>query len=365
MQSFLQIGIALLAAFAVTSVLVPASAGPARRLGLIDHPDFRKRHAHPTPLTGGLCIFAGFIASLIIIGLPFAPYWTLLLGMIFLLFVGLLDDMIEISATARLLVQIGVASLMVFGGGLEIHNLGTIFGPAYGPVGLGIFSAPFTIACVVFTINAINMTDGLDGLAGGIGVFTFALLALAAWLDGAPMSLVAVALALSLATAGFLVHNARIPGRERARAFLGDTGSMLLGYSIAWLAVTVGTRSGGDIYPISIAWLLIIPAMDTLALFFRRLHLGRSPFSPDRTHLHHIIQRCHYSISTTVHIVHLLVVATGLFGILAWVYGWPQWVMFVGAAGLLIGYQIVLANARHIMRWHHRRRRMRMAKIEG
>ena len=356
----MQIGLGLLAAFFVATALIPAINGPAHRFGLIDHPDHRKRHAKPTPLTGGIGIFAGFAVGIALLGLPLAPYWTLIAGMIVLLLTGLADDMMDVSAPARLLIQIGVGCLMVYGGGLEVNILGEVFGPIYGPVGLGPFAAPFTVACVVFMINAVNMADGLDGLAGGTAMFIFALLALVAWLDGAPAGLSAVSLVLLLSTAGFLIHNMRTT-QKRARVFLGDTGSMMLGYAIAWLAVAVGTREGGDIYPVSMAWLLVVPGMDTLALFFRRIRLGRSPFAPDRTHLHYIFRRCGYGVVTTVHVIHMLVVATGLFGILAWQYRWPEWVMFAGAAGVLVGYQVFLANAHRVIRWHHKRARKRAA----
>lgn len=364
MHSSAEVVIALIAAFAVTLLLVPAIEGPAQRLGLMDHPDYRKRHKRPTPLTGGLGIFAGFIIGMLVFGIAFTPYWTLIVGMVVLLIVGLVDDLVEISAKARFLIQIGVACLMVYGGGMEVRVLGEIFGPAYGPVGLGFFAGPFTVACVVFMINAINMTDGLDGLAGGIGMIMFLLMALAGWLDGAPGELISIGLLMALATAGFLVHNIRIPGREQARAFLGDTGSMVLGYSIAWLAVALGTREGGGIYPITIALLLIVPGVDTVSLFLRRIHLGRSPFSADRTHLHHIIRRCGYSCAATVHIIHLAIIGTGLAGILAWQYGWAEWALFVFAAGGMVGYQILLANAHRIMRWHHRRRRFLRIRAE-
>lgn len=361
MSAFLQLALALLAAFFVAGILIPAIDGPAHRVGLIDHPDHRKRHAKPTPLTGGLGVFAGFLVAMLVLGVPIAPYWSLVLGMIVLLLTGLADDLIEVSATARLLIQIGVGCLMVYGGGLGVNVLGEVFGPAYGQVGLGIFAGPFTVACVVFMINAINMSDGLDGLAGGSCMFIFALLALVGWMSGASPDLVTIPLILALATLGFLVHNVKVPGRERARAFLGDAGSMMLGFAIAWLAVAIYKDPGTDIHAISIAWILIVPGMDTLALFFRRIHLGKSPFAPDRTHLHHIIRRCGYGVATTVHLIHLLVVATGLFGILAWQYGWPEWPMFAGAAAVLLGYQVFLANAHRVLRWHRRRAKVRVA----
>jgi len=358
-DALIQIELALAATFGVAAIVIPAINGTAVRVGLVDHPDHRKRHQTATPLTGGLGIFAGFIAGMLLVDVAWLPYWSLIVGALVLLVTGLVDDIVEISAGARMLIQIGVAALMVFGGGLQVQVLGEIFGPAWGPVGLGPLGALFTMACVVFMINAINMADGLDGLAGGVSFIVLALLSAAAWLGGLEPGLVLLPLMLALATLGFLVHNLRMPGGRRARVFLGDTGSMVLGYAIAWIAVAIGTRPDSAVYPITIAWLLVVPGMDTLALFFRRIHLGRSPFSPDRTHLHHILFRCGYRVSTTVHIIHLLVLAAGLFGLLAWQYRWPEWLLFLLAAGALLGYQFFLANARRVLRWHRRRAKER------
>jgi len=347
---------ALVVAFGVAAVLIPVMNRPAQRVGLVDHPDRRKRHVQSTPLTGGLAIVAGFIAGLLLTDLVWLPYWTLIVGALVLMATGLLDDLYEVPAGARMLIQIGVASLMVFGGGLEVQVIGQPFGSEIGIVGLGPLSAPFTIACVVFMINAINMADGLDGLAGGMSTLILLLLALVAFLGGLDTGLVILPLMLALATLGFLVHNLRLPGGRHARAFLGDTGSMMLGYVVAWIAVAIGTRPEAPVYPITVAWLLIVPGMDTLALFFRRIRLGRSPFSPDRTHMHHILRRCGYSVTTTVLVIYLLVVASGMIGLLGWLQSWPQWLMFALAAAVMLGYQWLLARARHLVRWHGRRR---------
>jgi len=357
LYSILDHGFGLFAAFAVAAVLIPVIGGAAHRLGLVDHPTYRKRHRVVTPLTGGLGISAGLLVALLVLGASIAQYWTLWLGMAILMITGLIDDFRHLSVRLRMLIQIGAACLMVFGGEMVVQNLGPVFGPDYGPVGLGPFAQLFTIACVVFMINAINMADGLDGLAGGIAVIIFLVLAATGWMDGAPPGLITVALALALASLGFLVHNVRLPGVPRARAFLGDTGSMMLGYAIAWLAVAVATQPDAGVYPVSVAWLLLIPGMDTLALFFRRIRLGRSPFSPDRTHLHHILRRCGYPVYSTVHIIHLMVLVTGLFGVLAWQMQWLQWPLFLVAACMMVGYQLLLFNARNILRWHRKRAR--------
>ena len=354
MEPALHSGMLMGMAFAVSAMLIPVLKAPARRLGLVDDPCHRKRHEGVVPLTGGLAMFIAFLTAALLNTGYLADYLSLLVGMTVLLFVGLLDDLIDLRAAIKLTIQMAVATLVVTLGGLEIYHLGPIFGSAYGNVGLGYFSTPFTVLCIVFVINVINMTDGVDGLAGGIGVIVLSLLAFAGSLNGAAPVLVMMSLLLATATAGFLLWNMRFPFRNKAAAFMGDAGSMMLGFAIAWLAIAMATTPGTTVYPITIAWILLIPCMDTLAVSVRRISLGRSPMNPDRTHLHHIIQRCHFSVTATVAIIHLMVLASGLFGIIAWKLAWPQWVLFSLAASMMIGYTALLLMAHRIIRWRRR-----------
>ncbi len=342
-------------AFLVAAGLVPALSGPARRLGLVDNPCRRKRHEGQIPLTGGLAMFLAFFAAMLLNHSLFGPYASLLGGMGILLLVGLLDDLVDIRALYKLAAQVLVATLMVLVSGLEVHQLGPLFGPAVGPVGLGPFSVPFTVACVVFLINAINMSDGLDGLAGGIGLCVLLMLALIGWLDGAPWSLVTLCLVLAMAVLGFLMYNLQSPFRRQASAFMGDAGSMMLGFGVAWLAIAMATAEQKTVYPVTVAWLLLIPTMDTLAVSVRRMLLGRSPMAADRSHLHHIILRCGFSVKNTVRIIHMAVLLSGGIGIAGWYYGLPQWLLFATAAVTVLGYMTLLASAHRILRWRLRR----------
>ncbi len=346
--------------FIIAAGLVPALKRPARHFGLVDVPCRRKRHSGAIPLTGGLAIFFGFLPAFLLNGPFLAPYATLASGMLFLLVVGLLDDFVDIRALLKLVCQVAVATAMVLIGGLEITQFGMPFGESVGVIGLGPFSIPFTIACVVFMINAFNMADGLDGLAGGMGFFVLLLLAFIGWLDGASTTLITVCLILATAVLGFLIYNMQSPFRKRASAFMGDAGSMMLGFAIAWLAIKIVESEGSSVYPITIAWLLLLPATDTLALFFRRLSLGRSPLAADRAHFHYILRRCGLSVRNTVRIIHLLVVTSGTIGILAWQNAWPQWPMFLGAVLVICGYMVLLTSAHRIMRWW-----LRKAKDDG
>lgn len=349
-------------AFVASAVLIPALRVPATRIGWTDNPCHRKRHVGSIPLTGGAAMFLAVMLALLVKGSNLVDYSTLMAGMSLLLLLGILDDLHDLKATLRLAVQFGVATIAVVWGNLELTQLGQLFGPDYGPVGLGPFSTLFSILCMVFLINVLNMADGVDGLAGGIGLLFFVFLALIAWLNNAPGSLITVSLVMAASTAGFLIWNMRFPFRDRARVFMGDAGSMMLGFAAAWLAMAVATHSAGSgsVYPISIAWLLLIPSIDTVALTLRRISLGRSPMSPDRTHLHHILERSGLSITATVGLIHLGVLATGLGGILAWKLGVPEWILFVVAASAFLGYTMALINASKILRWQLRLRRNRV-----
>ena len=353
-------------AFVIALALVPFLRKPAIQIGLVDHPAGRKRHEGSIPLTGGLAMFLAFVVSLLLgIGL-----WTdnallgLLLGMATLLAVGILDDLLDLRALLKLAVQVAVSLGIVLGTGLEITHLGQVFGPAYGMVGLGFFSIPFTVLCMVFMINAINMLDGMDGLAGGAGVIILAMLGLLGWLAGVETTLVGVALALGMATGGFLCWNMRGLLRQRAAAFMGDAGSMMLGFAIAWLAIAIASSPGTQqtITPITVAWILLLPSMDILAVSIRRLRQGRSPMSPDRSHLHHILQRLGVCPRVAVGLIHLGTLTAGAIGITAWSLGWPEHWLLLAAMALMVGYTTALLNARRLLRWRHGKNQRKLQK---
>ena len=358
MNLTVSMALATATAFLVAALMVPALQLPARRIGLTDDPCHRKRHNGSIPLTGGLAMFLAILAAFGLNAGNLIDYTSLIVGMAALMAMGIADDLLDLRAVFRLLVQILVATLAVTWSGLEVHQLGSLFGPAFGPVGLGPFSPAFTVLSIVFLINVINMTDGIDGLAGGISLLFFALLALIAWLTAAPVSLLTMCLMMAAATAGFLVWNMRFPFRRSASAFMGDAGSMMLGFAAAWLAIAVATtpETSQRVYPIVIVWVLLVPSMDTIAVTLRRLSRGRSPMAPDRTHLHHIMRRCGLSVTATVGLIHLSVLGSGLAGVMAWRAGVPEWVLFSVAAGAIALYTLALLSAHRILRWGLRRR---------
>lgn len=278
---------AALMALAITSVVLWLLHPLAQRLGLLDYPAGRKDHAVPTPVTGGVAIFLGCVVSFFALQTHSNSLMAFSAAATLVVVVGIYDDLRDLRWQWRILAQSVAALIIIYWGGVRVEQLGPLFG--LGEMSLGYLSVPFTIFATVGLINAMNMIDGADGMAGLLG------LAALVMLDGAAIYAGNVALAERLSVlcgglAGFLAWNIRLPWRPRARVFLGNAGSALLGLVIAWVAFRLTQNPGHPVNPVLALWLLPIPVMDCLVLIVRRLHEGRSPFSPGHDHIHHLMQ---------------------------------------------------------------------------
>ena len=199
-------------------------------------------------------------------------------------------------------------------------------------------------------INAMNMSDGSDGLAGGlalIALFFFYLLAYAT--DQTSLTYLISILCASLI--GFLVFNARNPWRKQASVFLGDSGSTMLGFVLAWIAIALSQGGVNKVTPITVMWILALPLLDMIAMVVRRLRLGRNPFAADREHLHHIFVAAGYSESQAVAIIWLVALSFGAVGVAGWYFGVPESVMAVGFVVALVMYYQFVMHAWKIMRY--------------
>lgn len=332
-------------AFPATTALIFFLRRHAARLGLMDVPGGRKQHRDAVPLVGGLGMFGGLLVAALAGGGLLPANAALLAGMGLLALLGFADDRSELSAGIRFLLQAAAALIMVYWGGVRLDNLGNLFG--HGDVHLGRWAVPMTVFAVLGVINAMNMIDGADGLAGGLALLALllfaALLAAGAGLSGTLL------LPLAFAVAGFLAFNLRTPWRDRAAVFMGDAGSMLLGFALAWYAVELASVRQA-VTPITAVWVLAIPLMDTVSLMIRRLLKGVSPFTPDCEHLHHILQRAGYSHGQTVFIVHLLALLMAGIGIAGWQMGVPEYVMFYAFMALFALYTYGVLHAWMLMR---------------
>lgn len=295
----------------------------ATRLNLVDHPGGRKHHAIKTPLIGGLAIYLGLLASLFFIPSEYKSDLGVLFGGGLLLFVGLVDDRFDLTPKLRLLIQIIAAASITFFSHAAIYYVGSMF---FVPeVSLNMLALPVTVFVAVSFINAVNMLDGQDGLAGGI-VLTEALLLLGVsiYLEQPAVSMMLGVFLLLIIV--FLLFNAPLPGRKYARIFLGDSGSNFIAFFIAWAVIVLSQVQSDLISPVTLFWIVGLPFFDILGVVLMRRALGRSPLKPGHDHIHHLLQKKKLSIAKSTLLLSLASLGLGLIGLLlAWMHVPEKW----------------------------------------
>ena len=306
-----QIIIGGIIAFLITFYVIPIIIQVANAKKLYDEPDDkRKLHKKPIPSLGGLGMFVGLSICLLLT----IDFWNganefqfYMATFLIILFVGVKDDIMELSAAKKFAAQLVVAAILMFKSNLLISNMQGFMGLSHIE---STFSYFLTMFSIVVIINAFNLIDGVDGLAGSVGMVTslvfggFFLIN-----DNIPYAVLGFGMAGSLLA--FLIYNF-----HPAKIFMGDTGSLMIGLVNSILVIKfIQTGSGYANYPVHAApavgfGIMLLPLMDTLRVFGIRILHGRSPFSPDRNHLHHILLdrgMGHKSVSITC------VAITGLF----------------------------------------------------
>lgn len=346
------IGLSVALTFGLTIVSILLLIRSAPRLGLVDHPDERKRHTAPTPMVGGIAMFIGICAPLALIG-PWPPeIQALLAGSALLVAVGAADDAWSLSWSARFIAQGLAAAILVAWGGMRIDSLGNLFG--LGPIDLGVMAVPFTIFAVVGLVNAINMLDGLDGLAGGVTLAILAPMLIYAYAIGLELVLVP-GLLVAAGIIAFLLFNYRFPWRHKAHTFMGDAGSNLLGFVLAWMAIALFQSEASSLSPIAILWIVGLPVADTVLTMWRRRRGGRSPFEADHDHVHYVLQQAGFGVNATVHIVSGVALLYASIGIVASLDQVREPLLTLGLVVLLVVHNLTLTNARRVTRtFRHR-----------
>lgn len=251
----------------------------ADKLGLLDHPDGdRKIHKVVKPLVGGISVISGVLISILLF-VPAMQYIGLMISILMLLAIGVLDDRQDLSFKIRFGVQFAATVVTMIIGDTVLSSFGDLLG--FGKIGTGALAHAVTIFCAIGVINAVNMIDGLDGLAGGISLVAFSTFAMLAWLNGQP-DLMLISIAFVGALAAFLHFN-WFP----SKLFMGDAGSMTLGFVLAYLAIETTQKPGSIVSPVAALLVLALPVTDTLTVMFKRVLKRKNPFQPDKTHLHH------------------------------------------------------------------------------
>lgn len=343
-------------AFVVCCGLLHLLGPVARRIGLVDMPNDRKAHQGSMPLIGGVAMFCGFALAALTLDMGLTAYRAFFAAAGILVVVGVLDDMHELSSRARFGTQILAAALMAMWGGVVLHDLGALSG---GDVfGLGRWDIVFTIFATVGVINALNMSDGVDGLAGGLSLI--ALLGLTYVAAGAGFASDRTLLSmLAVVVAGFLLFNLRLPWRHRALVFMGDAGSMFLGFAITWFVISLSQGDARAMAPVAALWLLMIPLFDTVWLILWRFSQGRSPTSSDIGHLHHVLQMTGMGAAASVWLMLAIAALGAAAGLLALEYGVAESTMFYLFLGLFAAYCVFMAvswQRRRLLWWPIERR---------
>ena len=320
MLNGLELMFSLLAATAAMICYVRLAA-PLR---LVDTPGGRKTHARPVPLVGGLAIFTALLGSAVALGFAAdAAYFLLALSLV--IAVGLWDDVTDISPRVKFAIQILASGVMVWGAGVELRTLGDLIG--WRPIGLAIFAVPLTVFAIVGVVNAMNMMDGLDGLGGSVALVAFSWYAIVAADSGLEVQL-RTALVLCGSIAGFLLFNLRFPWQRQARAFLGDAGSLMIGFAAGWFAIDL-TQGPGRTFPaIAALWVLLLPLADCVSLMARRVAARKSPFDADSRHIHHYLLARGFTHGQTLAILVGLCVVFGAVGYFGWRLGVPEHALF-------------------------------------
>ena len=302
--------ISIMASLAINSVL--RNFAKVKKL-LVDIPDrSRKFHKRETPLTGGVGILLAVIISTeIYLDMNnlkgYMPEFSqkLYIASIPLLILFLIDDYKSLRPLYRLIIQVTLSLYVIFSTDIYLSNLGNLFG--FGEIELGILSIPFTIFCVVGIMNAFNMIDGINGLCAGSAMMALLFIG---FYSGLMYDSVLIIIIGSMI--GFLIFNLRFFGKKRG-VFLGDSGSNLIGFWVAWSAIYSSQNPIYQVETITMLWFVSIPLLDCIGLIFSRLVRGTSPVSPGRDHIHHKLM-LKYSPEGTLGIILIITLCTGMLG---------------------------------------------------
>ena len=314
----------------------------AQPLGLIDHPGGRKSHGEAVPLVGGVAIFFALAGSMLLMPtVPDERGWFIVASAV-MVAMGLLDDRYQLRAMLRMAGQVVVALMMIYGAGLLIRSIGDPF--FFGEIGTSMLAVPFTVLVAVTVINAFNMTDGMDGLAGGfslVSLLPFLVLVILAgrWPEARFLA------ALMGAILAFLLFN--FPGSwvQTRRTFMGDAGSTFLGLVVVWVGISISQGPDRLLSPVAGLWFIATPVHDLIASAIRRWRKGQAFWVPDSGHAHHIMLKAGFSVRQTLLSMLAVALVYCLIGLSGPLLGVPDGVLFTLWVLAGLGHILVVQHA--------------------
>jgi UDP-GlcNAc:undecaprenyl-phosphate GlcNAc-1-phosphate transferase len=329
----------------ITITLMPLFRRLAIRLSAMDIPDRRKVHPYPIPKCGGIAMALGALIPVILMVHGDQLLRAIVIGAAIVVLFGLMDDFRDLGYKAKFSGQLAAVLIVIFYGGIKIKSLGMLL-----PDDVVLpdwFAIPLTLIVIVGVTNAINLSDGLDGLAGGISLLSFICIAYLAY-RGENVLIALLAVGMVGAIFGFLRFNT-----YPATLFMGDAGSQLLGF----LAVTLSlglTQANTALSPLLPLILLGFPVLDTLTVMFERVHGGKSPFVADNNHFHHRLIRLGFFHTEAVFVIYVLqaFLVTAAF-VFRFYSDWFLLVLYVTFSGLILsGFFVADRTGWHLKRYH-------------
>jgi UDP-GlcNAc:undecaprenyl-phosphate GlcNAc-1-phosphate transferase len=345
--------VSLLIAFWGTYISIKMLKPIAIKYKLVDKPNMRKCHKGSVPLVGGAAVYIGFFLSLVVMeqkNLIPLKYFMVATGGILL--IGVIDDKYDLSVRLKMFCQLIAASVMMFAEHEQLRYLGNLF--ALGDIYLGWFSVPFTYLAILGAINAFNMVDGIDGLIGGLSLNTVFSLALLFSFTGRFCESW-ICLSLITALLPFLLFNLTSTNHPRLKKiFMGDAGSMFLGLTIIWM-LSIGTQGQNPAFrPVTALWIIAIPLIDMTGVVIRRKQNGKSPFKPDRDHLHHIFMDAGFTSRQTLLFITVLSLIFSTIGIALERMAIAEVIAFIMFLMLFVLYLLAIKYVHHsikLLKW--------------
>lgn len=339
-----QIAAALVAALLISFIATPVVKSLAEKVGAVDVPkDGRRMHDHPIPRMGGLAIFLGFLLSTLVFVPLTTPLRGMLLGGVIIVVLGIIDDIHALPAMPKFIVQIIAALIAVLHGNvIEVLSNPNVFSADPYWV-LGPWAIPISVIWIVAITNAVNLIDGLDGLAVGVAtISSLTMLVIAMLVSDNMVALMMAALAGSCI--GFLPYN-----HNPAKIFMGDTGSTFLGFVLATVSIQ-GLFKFYTIISFAVPFLMLgLPLFDTCFAILRRVSKGQNPMSPDRSHVHHRLIDMGFNQKQAVAILYVISAILGLSAVVLTTSGALKAMVLLCALCLagLIAARISMSHAEH------------------
>ncbi len=307
----------------------------AHHIGFVDRPGGRKVHEQNTPLIGGVAMFFGFCFALLSLHVSLESYRGMLAGSSLLILMGVVDDFKELDSKLRLLGQLLATVFLIAWGHQLISNLGNIF--FLGDLHLGLWAFPITVISVMGYLNAMNMLDGQDGLAGSVALTqSILLLVLAIYLHRYSDLRMLIILAVLLIV--FLAFNMRFPWRRKASVFMGDSGVTFVAFLMAWFAIELSQVNTHVVKPVTVLWVLAFPLFDLIAVSIYRVRQGKSILRASRDHFHHVLHVSGMKVQISTFLLCLLSLLLGGIGIALNYWGVSEGWQFIAILIALTAY---------------------------